>query len=110
MKQVNILPNQELVKDFARHNYPTNNYFNSTNCVDLKGNIIFNATHDITNKPFEVKIIFEEFSIVHCLNFNNKYAMLNFLLDAINSSEMTIMAYSNIGNENINKNTIIEPK
>lgn len=44
----------------------------------------------------------------HTLSFDDKFALLNFLIDIIDSEEIILLGYSTISDKNIDTRTLID--
>lgn len=101
--------NREIIeKDFKDNNYPTERYFNFLHNRDTNGKLIRNSKLDRNREPFKAYVQYGKFGMKHTLSFDDKFALLNFLIDIMNSEEIELLGYSTISDKNIDTYTLID--
>lgn len=103
------MTNREIIeKDFKDNNYPIERYFDFLHNKDVNGNLIRNSKLDRSRKPFKAYVQYGKYGMKHTLSFDNKFALLNFLIDIIDSKEIILLGYSTISDKNIDTRTLID--
>ena len=101
--------NREVIEnDFRDNNYPTDRYFNFLHNKDLNDKLIRNSKLDRNREPFKAYVQYGKFGMKHTLSFDDKFALLNFLIDIMDSKEIELLGYSTISDKNIDTYTLID--
>ena len=103
------MTNREIIeKDFKDNGFPTERYFDSLHNKDINGELIRNSKLDRSRKHFKAYVQYGKYGMKHILSFDDKFALLNFLIDIIDSEEIILLGYSTISDKNIDTRTLID--